>query len=142
MHAWATPYCSVNISTWEAPPLAKQQDQVFNASDLASGHLAFENAVNKQQVVSTVKGNGIVSVHPNPVVNRKIDMVFNEFADKYYDMQLVDIGGNVILSKLIDIYSKTTSQIILPRNVASGSYIMKVNDSNGKEQYSGKIIVY
>ncbi len=134
-------YYTVNISTWEAAPLAKQKDEVFNASDLASSHLAFENVV-KSQEVSSVQGNSIISVFPNPVVNRTMNVSFDAFSGKDHTIQLVDVNGHVVLIRTVNINGKTTSQVILPRNINSGTYIIKVNDSNGKEQYSGKIIVY
>jgi hypothetical protein len=135
-------YYNVNISTWEATPLANQKDQqVYNASDLASSHIAFENAV-KSQEVSSVQGNSVITVFPNPVINRTINVSFDAFAGKDHTVQLVNVNGHVILNKVLNINGKTTSQVILPGNVNSGTYIIKVNDSNGKEQYSGKIIVY
>jgi len=136
-------YYNVNISTWQASPLSNQKDQqVYNASDLASSHLAFENAVKSKESVSSVQGNSSITVFPNPVVNRTINVVFDAFAGKDHTVQLVDVNGHILLNKILNINGKTTSQIILPRNVNSGTYILKVNDGNGKEQYSGKIIVY
>jgi hypothetical protein len=134
-------YYTVNISTWEASPLAKQKDEVFNASDLASSHLAFENAVKTQEAAS-VQGNSIISIFPNPVVNRTVNISFDAFAGKNHTIQLVDVNGHILLNRTVNINGKTTSQVILPRNINSGTYIIKVNDGNGKEQYSGKIIVY
>jgi hypothetical protein len=136
-------YYSVNISTWEASALANQKEQqVYNASDLASSHLAFENVVKSKDAVSSVQGNSIISVYPNPVVNRTINVSFDAFSGKDHTVQLVDVSGHVILNKTLNINGKTTSQVILPRNVNSGTYILKVNDGNGKEQYSGRVIVY
>jgi len=134
-------YYTVNISTWEVSSLAKQKDEVFNASDLASSHLAFENAVKTQEAAS-VQGNSIISIFPNPVVNRTVNISFDAFAGKNHTIQLVDVNGHILLNRTVNINGKTTSQVILPRNINSGTYIIKVNDGNGKEQYSGKIIVY
>ena len=92
--------------------------------------------------MATVKGNSIVSIYPNPVTNRSINIVFDAFAGTNHNIQLVDVAGNTILTKQVNIYGKTTSQILLPKSVSSGTYIIKVNDGAGKEQYSGKIVVY
>ncbi len=134
-------YYSVNLSKLEATALPKQQEQVFNTSDFASCHYVNENAV-KPKAVTTVKGNSVVSLYPNPVTNRTLNIVFDAFAGSNHNVQLVDVGGNIILNKLININGKTTTQIILPGSVTSGTYIIKVNDGAGKEQYSGKIVVY
>jgi hypothetical protein len=135
-------YYTVNLTTLQATALPRQQQQVFNVSDLASSHFVNENAVKAQQPVTTVKGNSIVSIYPNPVTNRTINVVFDALAGNNHNVQLVDVAGHTILTKLINIYGKTTTQILLPRSVTSGTYILKVNDGAGKEQYSGKIVVY
>jgi hypothetical protein len=136
-------YYNVNFSTLEATPLPKQQEQVFNVSDFASCHYVNENAAKpKQTVTTTVKGNSVVSLYPNPVINKTINIVFDAFAGGNHNVQLVDVAGHTILNKLVNVNGKTTAQIILPRSVNSGTYIIKVNDGAGKEQYSGKIVVY
>jgi hypothetical protein len=134
-------YYSINLTTLQATALPKQQEQVFNVSDFASGHFVNENAVKSKQSV-TVKGNSVISIYPNPVTNRTINIAFDEFAGSNHNVQLVDVAGHTILTKLVNIYGKTNTQIILPRSVTSGTYIIKVNDGGGKEQYSGKIVVY
>jgi len=135
-------YYSVNLTTLTATALPAQQGQVFNVSDFASCHYVNENAVKPKQPATTVKGNGIVSVYPNPVINRTINVAFDAFAGNNHNVQLVDVAGHTVLTKLVNISGKTTTQIILPRSVSSGTYIIKVNDGAGKEQYSGKIVVY
>ena len=134
-------YYSVNLTTLQATALSRQK-QVFNVSDLASSHYVNENAVKSKQPAPIVKGNSIVSIYPNPVTNRSINIVFDALAGNNHNVQLVDVAGHTILTKLVNIYGKTTTQILLPRSVNSGTYIIKVNDGTGKEQYSGKIVVY
>jgi hypothetical protein len=135
-------YYSVNVNTLEATALPRQQQQVFNVSDFASLHYVNENAVKPKQPVTTVKGNSILSIYPNPVTNRTLNIAFDALAGSNHNIQLVDVAGHTILTKLVNIYGKTTTQILLPRSVTSGTYIIKVNDGAGKEQYSGKIVVY
>jgi Secretion system C-terminal sorting domain len=132
-------YYSVNVNTLEATALPRQKQQVFNVSDFASLHYVNENAVKPKQ---PVKGNSILSIYPNPVTNRTLNIAFDALAGSNHNIQLVDVAGHTILTKLVNIYGKTTTQILLPRSVTSGTYIIKVNDGAGKEQYSGKIVVY
>ncbi|HEY6976000.1 MAG TPA: T9SS type A sorting domain-containing protein [Chitinophagaceae bacterium] len=133
-------YYSINLTTLEARALPSRE-QVFNVSDLASSHYVNESAA-KAKLPVTVKGNNLVSVYPNPVTNRSINIVFEGLAGNNHNVQLVDVAGHTILTKQVNIYGKTTTQVILPRSVNSGTYIIKVNDGAGKEQYSGKIVVY
>jgi len=134
-------YYSINLTTLEAKSLPTRE-QVFNVSDLASSHYVNESAAKAKPPVTTVKGNNLVSLYPNPVTNRTVNIVFDGFSGNNHNVQLVDVAGHTILTKQVNIYGKTTTQVILPRSVTSGTYIIKVNDGAGKEQYSGKIVVY
>jgi hypothetical protein len=131
-------YYTVNISTWEATALPKQKDQVYNASDLASAHVAFESLAKAQPEV--IKSG--ISVYPNPVVNRTINVVFNSTLRGDHNVQLVNAEGHTVLNKIVNVNGKYTAQIILPKTLAQGMYVIKVNDGAGKEQYSGKIVVH
>ena len=133
-------YYAVDASTWEAVVLPKQQQEVFNASDLASSHVLYESAASAKNV--SVSGNSVVTVYPNPVVSRTVTVSFDKFAGSNHTIQLVDAAGHNILSKVVNANSGTNTQIILPSSVRSGMYILKVIDNAGKEQYAGKIIVY
>ncbi|HRI21139.1 MAG TPA: T9SS type A sorting domain-containing protein, partial [Panacibacter sp.] len=132
-------YYSVNIATWEATVLQQQQGELYNASDLASCNFAYGNLVNTKPA-ETVKS--VISVYPNPAVNKTVNVSFEGVTGNKYTVQVVDGNGNNVYSKSVSANGKTVSQIILPGSAASGIYIVKVVDSNGKEQYSGKIVVY
>ncbi len=135
-------YYTVDLANLEAVALAKQKENVYNASDLASSHLLYESQANSKLTASSVNGNSLITIYPNPVINRTLNVSFNQFTGSDYNIQLVDVGGHNILSKMVNVNGKTTTQIILPASVASGMYIVKVIDQSGKEQYSGKIVVY
>ena len=130
-------YYSVNLSTLDASVLPKQQQQVYNTSDLASCHFAYENLVNTPSVAT--KAN--VTVYPNPVINKTLNVSFDALKAGNHNVQITDAAGNSILSKTININGKTSTQIVLPKSSAGGMYLIKVTDSFGKEQYSGKVVV-
>lgn len=131
-------YYSINIANWEATVL-QQQGELYNASDLASCNFAYGNLVNTKPA-ETVKS--VISVYPNPAVNKTVNVSFEGVTGNKYTVQIVDGNGNNIYSKSVSANGKTVSQIILPRSAASGIYIVKVVDNDGKEQYTGKIVVY
>lgn len=135
-------YYSFDLNTLQATALKAQQGDVYNASDLASCHFAFENVTKpKDNPAAAVKGNSVISFYPNPVVSRTVNVAFDGLKGKQ-NLQLVDAKGNIVYNKVVNVTDKSVTQIQLPYNVRSGTYILKVSDSNGRQQYSGKIIVY
>ena len=136
-------YYVVNLATLQASALPKKDNDLYNASDLASGSLAFENnSAAVSNTVPDVKGNKLISVYPNPVINKSFTVTFEALAGKSHTIQLVDASGQVVLNKLVNTEGKSTTQVLLPAAVKSGMYIVRVTDGNGKQQYSGKIVVF
>jgi len=130
-------YYSVNLSTLEASVLPKQQQQVYNTSDLASCHFAYENLVNN----TTVSTKANVTVYPNPVINKTLNVSFDALKAGNHNVQITDAAGNSILSKTVNINGKTSTQIILPKSTSGGMYLIKVTDNSGQLQYAGKVVV-
>ncbi|CAN5117710.1 hypothetical protein BH11BAC6_BH11BAC6_16140 [soil metagenome] len=136
-------YYSVNLSTLQATAMPKKDQQVYNASDLASGHLAYEDVSDAKTNPSiNVTGNSLVSVYPNPVPNKTIQVSFNKVSSGNQTIQISDVAGHKLLSKVVNVSTQATAQVNLPASVKSGVYIIKVTDANGKVSYSGKIVVY
>jgi hypothetical protein len=136
-------YYSVDLATLKATVVAKKGTDVYNASDLASGHLVYENVSDaKINPAINVTGNAAVSVFPNPVLNRSFQVSFDKVAAGSHTLQVTTVSGSNVLSKVIDINSKTVAQVTLPSSVKSGVYMIKVIDNTGKVTYSGKIVVY
>jgi hypothetical protein len=135
-------YYTVDLATLKATALQKKGSEVYNASDLASGHLAYENIADaKVNPAVNVIGNSLVSVFPNPVHNRSFQVTFDKVSGTQ-TIQLVNISGSAVLSKVLNVTAKSAHQITLPQSVRSGAYVVKVIDGTGKVNYSGKIVVY
>jgi hypothetical protein len=136
-------YYSIDLATLKANVVAKKGTDVYNASDLASGHLAYENTADaKVNPAVNVTGNAAVSVFPNPVPNRSFQVSFDKVAAGSHTLQVTTVSGTSVLSKVIDVNTKSVAQINLPSSVRSGVYMIKVIDNAGKVTYSGKIVVY
>lgn len=136
-------YYSVDLATLKATVVAKKGTDVYNASDLASGHLAYEDVADaKVNPAVNVTGNAAVSVFPNPVLNRSFQVSFDKVAAGSHTLQVTTVSGTTVLSKVIDVNTKSVAQINLPSSVRSGVYMIKVIDNTGKVTYSGKIVVY
>jgi hypothetical protein len=136
-------YYSIDLATLQATAIPKKDKDVYNASDLASGHLAYEDVSDaKVNPAANVTGNAAVSVYPNPVITRSFQVSFDKVSTATQTVQLSSVSGGSVLTKVINVSAKSTTQITLPPTVRSGVYIIKVSDGTGKVTYSGKIVVY
>ncbi|QEC69520.1 T9SS type A sorting domain-containing protein [Panacibacter ginsenosidivorans] len=136
-------YYSVDLSTLQASAVPKKGNDVYNASDLASGHLAYEDVSDaKVNPAVNVTGNSAVSVYPNPVITRSFQVAFDKVSTATQTIQLSTVSGGSVLTKVINVSAKSITQITLPASVRSGVYIIKVSDGTGKVTYSGKVVVY
>lgn len=136
---------------------------VFNASDLASGVLAFEKKKKKdrkndlieeqkQEVVqeeATKKSplqdgnttNGI-AVYPNPVANGYVKVSFADQPAGKYRVDLLDVAGKLIQSKEVNINSGMhIEEVRIPRSLSGGSYLLKVTGVANKVSFTNKLVV-
>jgi len=133
-------YYSVDLATLKATVIGKD---VYNASDLASGHLAYESVTDaKVNPAVNVTGNAAVSVYPNPVLNKSFQLSFDKVAAGTQTLKISTVSGTSVLTKVIDVNAKSFAQVTLPSTVRSGVYMIKLVDNAGKVTYSGKIVVY
>jgi len=136
-------YYRVNLTTLEATALPKDEDKVYNASDLANGALAFSNMVTPRKNVFNpeVKGNRFVTIYPNPVRNKAITVVFNGNIKGKHDIALVDMQGRNLLVRNVNVAGKQTERINLPANFRSGMYLLKITGDSGSKVYADKMVV-
>jgi hypothetical protein len=135
-------YYSVDMKSWQATKMVSQ-GQVYNASDLANGNLAFTP---KAQAVNLItrdetRDNRIM-LYPNPVTTGLVNISFNNKETGRYDIQLVDELGRMISKKTVDIaYKGQIEAMPVSSRLARGSYLVKVVSSNQKTVFADKIIV-
>src|SRR6185369_6802653 len=141
-------YYRFDLTTMQAERVSDGQ-QVFNASDLANGVLAFEKqkkqkkqpevveqkpteqnnvAEEKQKPVTQPEvANNNISVYPNPVTNGFFKVAFNDQPLGKYQLQLFDVSGKMISSKEIVLNNKMqVEEYRLPSFITKGSYVLKV----------------
>lgn len=133
-------YFSINLSTLEAKPIAKTESTVYNASDLANGNLAYRNT-KTNPVLADIKLNNSISIYPNPAINKTFAVQFDKLPAGNYSIELTDASGKRVITKTIGINGLQNEKINLPRAAASGLYLVKVTNSNGKTVYNEKVIV-
>jgi hypothetical protein len=157
-------YYRFDLNTLQAEKVSTSAD-VFNASDLANGNLAFdknkkekkkkneepeetkpetkpeETLTKKGQQEEILTNNGI-AVYPNPVTNGRVNLSFSKQLAGKYQVQLLDMDGKLISSKEITISSDNqTESFKFPGLSVSGTYLLRVSSEINKVNVTNKIVV-
>ena len=152
-------YYRFDLTTMQAEKVSSSPD-VFNASDLANGNLAFSKKKDKkeedqkeeqQSITNTVaqkiigeettKTDGIV-VYPNPVTDGVVRLSFANQPAGRYQVQLVDLSGKLISAKEVTINSESQYESFrLPELSVKGNYLIRVYSEVNKVNVTAKIVV-
>ena len=132
---------------------------VYNASDLANANLlSFKEekkeeekepetvlaptAAEEQKQESEVTTKTKISVYPNPVINGRVKLLFEDQASGRYQVQFLDIGGRVIRTQSVNIDNKwQVQEFALPELNVKGNYLVRVVDTDNKVVFSNKLVV-
>jgi len=157
-------YYRFDLNTLQAEKVSTSAD-VFNASDLANGNLAFdknkkekkkknedpeetkpetkpeETLTKKGQQDEILTNNGI-AVYPNPVTNGLVNLSFSKQPAGKYQVQLLDMDGKLISSKEITISSDNQIESFkFPELSVSGTYLLRVSSEINRVNVTNKIVV-
>jgi len=155
-------YYRFDLLTMEAEKISSG-GTVFNASDLANGNLAFEKkkkakkqkeifeetkipetdvAVQKQSVQNEIVSRNNIAIYPNPVTTGTFKIAFTDQPSGKYQVQLMDISGQLISKKNITINNESqVEEFRLPAFITSGSYLVKVVSQSNNSHFTEKITV-
>jgi len=141
----ASSYFTVDPKTLAAAPYAIS-GPVWHSSDLANSNLLISGNKPKGAAPELLTRNVIVDnriqVYPNPVLNNKFLVQFNQLEQGNYTIQLVDVAGRQVLQKLVNISGDNQTQDININSLAArGVYMVKVTDHNKRSVFSTKIVV-
>ncbi|MBC7873101.1 MAG: T9SS type A sorting domain-containing protein, partial [Ferruginibacter sp.] len=154
-------YYRFDLTTLQAEKVSASSN-VFNASDLANGNLAFDKkkkdrkeeevkeetkpvvtetiAKTEQQEETTLR-NGI-AVYPNPVTNGVVRLSFSEQPAGRYQVQLLDISGRLVGAKEVNISSEAqVEEFRFPELSVKGNYLIRVSSELNKVNVTNKIVV-
>lgn len=153
-------YYRFDLNTLEAEKISGGSS-VFNASDLASGALAFQKKDKKKDEPIEVKDDVIptiadkrrpalsdaivknaISVYPNPVTDNYFRLSFADQKPGRYQVQLVDVAGKIISTKSIVVNNKVQiEEFRITQKISSGNYLVKVMNDDGGYSVVNKIVV-
>lgn len=135
-------YYSVNISTLEATPIHKKDQQVFNSSDLANGNLLYQRKGLDKFIINEIRGNQAVSIYPNPVPNKTFNIQFEKVPAGKYNLVLTDASGRTVIAKGLTIGGNgQVEKMALPRTSSGGMYMVKLTGRDNKVVYNDKLII-
>lgn len=148
-------YYRFDLKDLQAERLSNSGD-VYNASDLANANLLLvskkkDEEKPKDEVAPIVtsapqqtiieKNNSIV-VYPNPVTDGMVKLAFNGQPEGRYNVQVVDLAGNLITSQDISINAKSqVRELKLPAALAKGNYMIRVTGSDNETKLISKLSV-
>jgi len=158
-------YYRFDLMTMQAEKISKSET-VFNASDLANGNLAFEKAKKEkkekrreevvvepknqeteaapqqQAVQPEIIAKSNIAIYPNPVTAGTIKLRFTDQPAGRYQVQFLDINGQLISKKDITIHNhRQVEEFRLPAFVTKGTYVVNVISDSNKISYTEKINV-
>ena len=155
-------YYRFDLTTMQAEKVSASGD-VYNASDLANGNLAFDKKKKKDKkeepqpvkqetpvlvekmqpiVPQEVLNDNAISVYPNPVTNNRVKVSFDDIPAGKYQVQVLDLGGKLVSNQQVNVQSKgQVTELRLPGSLTSGTYLIKVSDDANHISGSAKILV-
>ena len=158
-------YYRFDLLTMQAEKISTSEN-VFNASDLANGNLAFEKAkkdkkakrvddigvepktqdaevaARQQAVQPEMISKSNIAIYPNPVTSGTIKLRFTDQPTGRYQVQFLDINGQLISKKDITIHNhRQVEEFRLPSFVTKGTYVVNVISDSNKISYTEKINV-
>lgn len=151
-------YYKFDLNTLQAEKISSQSD-VFNASDMANATLIDRKKddptpeeVKPEEVMAQtsrqapgedlVEKAAAIFIYPNPVTNGQMKLSFENQPAGRYQVQLMDISGKVLKTQDININNKVqVEEFILPRLVAAGNYLVKIQNQSSKASVTNKIVV-
>lgn len=112
----------------------------FQAADSVNGGELFKFFDSTSSGVTNVAFNGSVNVYPNPATsNVTIDIKLSQAAK--LGMKLVDMAGRVVYSAAVTEYNSGSNKLNVPvSNLATGTYIYTLFDTNGRSMVSGRLV--
>jgi len=140
-------YYQFDITSMTATALPNQHNDVYNASDLASANLLFQDKGRDIVSVSPDKmdiNGDDISIWPNPVPvqGNTFNVAFNTLDKGDYIIQLVDMDGKVVASKPVKLGAKRqTIAINYGGGISGGLYVVQVLNSSNVTKTARKIFV-
>jgi hypothetical protein len=86
--------------------------------------------------------NSNISVYPNPVANKQMNVQFNNQATGNYGVKLINSNGSTVYQNNVTVNSNNLVRTMpLQNNTAAGTYQLIITDASGKTQLQSVIVL-
>jgi len=92
------------------------------------------NSNNTNMISGSITSSNLIKIYPIPVES-VLNIEFNGNSAQKARVNMYNVNGKLLLSK-----SAVGSTQLDLKQLAAGTYLIKLNDENGRELYSGKVI--
>ncbi len=93
-----------------------------------TGNVVYSNVTK----ISALYMTPAISIYPNPVTGKIINIQFKNMAEGVYNLQVINKDGRLLQSQVLNINSTNDLKAIpLGATIVAGSYQLKVKDTNG-----------
>ncbi len=138
-------FYKINVKNLNAEKI-NTTSQVFNASDLASSNLLFQNQlrndVGTAELTERENTGNNISIYPNPVSGNQFKVNFNNTKTGKYNIALTDVQGKLIMTKQVNIkFAKQQETMQMKLKPPGGVYLIKVSGADKKSVFSDKIVI-
>ena len=120
------------------------REDFFNASDLATGKLLYENRKAKTPAIPLLlqeNSSDLISIYPNPVSTGTALLTFNQVKTGRFTIDLLSASGNMVQRKAVNVTAVGQQVRLQTNNLAKGLYTVRVIDANSKTQFNRRMIV-
>ncbi len=135
-----TNYYRVNLNTLNATVLNKNTDQVYNVSDFANSHFAFEKNQNVSNAVAKTLVTNSINIYPNPVSKTKLNIQFTNFTPGKYVIQLGSDEGKTLIQKNVNIAGSQTESLTVSA-ISAGTYLLTIINEKGENISTNKVAI-
>jgi hypothetical protein len=135
-----TNYYRVDLNTLTATVLNKFTDKVYNVSDFANGHFAFEKKANASDAVAKSFVTNSINIYPNPVTKTKLNVQFINYTPGKYVIQLSEDEGKALIQKKVDIAGSQTESLTIS-TIAAGTYFLRVINEKGVNVFANNVVI-
>ncbi len=139
-------YYKMNIKDLAATVIGGS-DEIYNASDLASGNLLFQKEVDQARAANTTPliATTITSesnVFPNPITGNSFNVMLAGKLQGTYTILITDLAGRALQTSRIALSKgQQTQQVSLSSKPSKGTYLVKLLDEKNVEVLSDRVVI-
>ncbi len=140
---YADAYYTVDPENWTALAAPATHD-IYGSADLANSNILHSRSAENSNLFITKSMDRLTKfrVYPNPVMDDRFNIQFNDLTPGTYTIQLANVFGKKVIDQKILVSGATQTEIMqIPKFTAQGFYYVYILDANSKVVGTQKLVV-